>query len=86
MSAVSGIASAARVRILPHGPLDLLRQLAIWFGFLYAYRYTRGVADRDPFKAFHNGLARRRPRASLHRVVGALAPEPRRVFGRASRG
>jgi membrane-associated phospholipid phosphatase len=54
---VSGIASAARVRILPHGPLDLLRQLAIWFGFLYAYRYTRGVADRDPFKAFHNGLA-----------------------------
>ena len=54
---MSGIASAARVRILPHGPLDLLRQLAIWFGFLYAYRYTRGVADRDPFKAFHNGLA-----------------------------
>ena len=54
---MSGIASAARVRILPHGPVDLLRQLAIWFGFLYAYRYTRGVADRDPFKAFHNGLA-----------------------------
>ena len=25
-------------------------------GFLYAYRYTRGIADRDPFKAFHNGL------------------------------
>lgn len=53
---MSGIASAARVRILPHGPLDLLRQLAIWLGFLYAYKYTRGVADRDPFKAFHNGL------------------------------
>jgi membrane-associated phospholipid phosphatase len=53
---VSGIASAARVRILPHGPLDLVRQLAIWLGFLYAYRYTRGIADRDPFKAFHNGL------------------------------
>jgi len=53
---VSGIASAARVRILPHGPLDLLLQLAIWLGFLYAYRYTRGIADRDPFKAFHNGL------------------------------
>ena len=26
--------SAARARILPHGPLDLIRQLAIWFGFL----------------------------------------------------
>ena len=50
---MSAAASAARARILPHGPLDLLRQLAIWFGFLYAYRYTRGVADRDPFKAFH---------------------------------
>jgi membrane-associated phospholipid phosphatase len=25
-------------------------------GFLWAYRYTRGIADRDPFKAFHNGL------------------------------
>ncbi len=53
---MSGIASAARVRFLPHGPLDLFRQLAIWLGFLYAYRYTRGIADRDPFKAFHNGL------------------------------
>jgi membrane-associated phospholipid phosphatase len=53
---VSGIASAARVRILPHGPLDLARQLGIWLGFLYAYRYTRGIADRNPFKAFHNGL------------------------------
>jgi membrane-associated phospholipid phosphatase len=30
--------------------------MAIWLGFLYAYRYTRGIADRDPFKAFHNGL------------------------------
>jgi membrane-associated phospholipid phosphatase len=53
---VSAAASAARARILPHGPLDLVRQLAIWFGFLFAYRYTRGVADRDPFKAFQNGL------------------------------
>jgi membrane-associated phospholipid phosphatase len=53
---MSGAVTAARARFLPHGPLDLLRQLAIWFGFLYAYRYTRGVADRDPFKAFQNGL------------------------------
>ncbi len=64
---MSGIASAARVRILPHGPLDLFRQLAIWLGFLYAYRYTRGIADRDPFKAFHNGL---RIADVEHRVTG----------------
>ena len=66
---MSGIASAARVRILPHGPLDLLRQLAIWLGFLYAYRYTRGIADRDPFKAFHNGL---RVADVEHRFTGLL--------------
>jgi len=53
---VSAAASAARVRVLPNGLLDLLRQLAIWFGFLYAYRYTRGVADRDAYEAFQNGL------------------------------
>ena len=64
---MSGVASAARVRILPNGPLDLVRQLAIWFGFIYAYRYTRGVADRDPFKAFHNGL---RVADVEHRVTG----------------
>jgi membrane-associated phospholipid phosphatase len=64
---VSGAATAARARILPHGPLDLLRQLAIWLGFLYAYRYTRGIADRDPFKAFHNGL---RVADVEHRLTG----------------
>jgi membrane-associated phospholipid phosphatase len=64
---VSSAASAARARILPHGPLDLVRQLAIWFGFLFAYRYTRGVADRNPFKAFQNGL---RVADLEHRVTG----------------
>jgi len=64
---VSGIASAARVRFLPHGPLDLFRQVAIWLGFLWAYRYTRGIADRDPFKAFHNGL---RVADVEHRLTG----------------
>ena len=64
---MSAAASAARARILPHGPLDLVRQLAIWFGFLYAYRYTRGVADRDPFKAFQNGL---RVADVEHRLTG----------------
>jgi membrane-associated phospholipid phosphatase len=64
---VSAAASAVRSRVLPHGYLDLLRQLAIWFGFLYAYRYTRGVADRDPFKAFQNGL---RVADVEHRLTG----------------
>jgi membrane-associated phospholipid phosphatase len=66
-SFMSGATTAARARILPHGPLDLIRQLAIWFGFLYAYRYTRGIADRDPFKAFHNGL---RVADVEHRLTG----------------
>jgi membrane-associated phospholipid phosphatase len=49
-------AHAARRRILPNGYRDLLLQLTIWFGFLYAYRLTRGVADRNPYAAFDNGL------------------------------
>src|SRR5687768_16557555 len=60
-------AASARARVLPHGPLDLLRQLAIWFGFLYAYRYTRGVADRDSYEAFQNGL---RVADVEHRLTG----------------
>jgi membrane-associated phospholipid phosphatase len=36
--------------------LDLVRQLAIWFGFLFAYQLARGVADRNPARAFANGL------------------------------
>ena len=64
---MTAAASAVRARFLPHGYLDLARQLAIWFGFLYAYRYTRGVADRDPFKAFQNGL---RVADVEHRLTG----------------
>jgi membrane-associated phospholipid phosphatase len=30
--------------------------LAIWFGFLGAYQVARGLADRNPPKAFDNGL------------------------------
>ena len=44
-------------RFLPRGWMDLLRQFAIWFGFLLAYQLVRGVADRDPTRAFSNGLA-----------------------------
>jgi membrane-associated phospholipid phosphatase len=47
---------AAGRRALPRGYLDLLRQVFIWFGFLFAYQIVRGLADRDPTKAFANGL------------------------------
>jgi membrane-associated phospholipid phosphatase len=40
---------------LPRGYADLARQFLIWFGFLLAYQVARGVADRDPTRAFANG-------------------------------
>ena len=43
-------------RYLPKGWRDLGLQIVIWFGFLGAYQIVRGVADRDPTKAFENGL------------------------------
>ena len=43
-------------RVLPRGWGDLGRQLLIWFGFLGAYQIVRGVADRNPTRAFENGL------------------------------
>jgi membrane-associated phospholipid phosphatase len=53
---VSAAVAASR-RILPHGYRDLVLQVSIWFGFLYAYRFTRGLADRNAYDAFENGLA-----------------------------
>jgi membrane-associated phospholipid phosphatase len=47
---------AAGQKHLPRGWLDLGRQLAIWFGFLGLYQLARGVADRNPTRAFENGL------------------------------
>ena len=49
-------AVAATRRILPNGIADLLLQIGIWFGFLYAYRIVRNMADRDAYAAFDNGL------------------------------
>jgi membrane-associated phospholipid phosphatase len=43
-------------RFLPRGYLDFLRQCVIWFGFIILYQLARGLADRDPTKAFANGL------------------------------
>jgi membrane-associated phospholipid phosphatase len=48
-------AVAAGRRVLPRGYADFARQLLIWFGFLFAYQLARGLADRDPSKAFANG-------------------------------
>jgi membrane-associated phospholipid phosphatase len=48
-------AIAAGRRYLPRGYADLARQVVIWFGFLLAYQLARGVADRDPTRAFANG-------------------------------
>lgn len=49
------LASVAR-RVLPRGWGDFARQIAIWLGFLFAYQAARGIADRNPPKAFDNGL------------------------------
>jgi len=48
-------AIAAGRRFLPRGYADFGRQLVIWFGFLAAYQVARGVADRNPTRAFENG-------------------------------
>jgi hypothetical protein len=51
----ASVATSPR-RILPRGWLDLLWQLSLWFGFLLAYQVARGIADRNPSKAFENAL------------------------------
>ena len=47
---------AAGRRVLPRGYLDFGRQLAIWLGFYFGYLAVRGLVDRDPARAFVNGL------------------------------
>ena len=48
-------AIAAGRRLFPRGYADFGYQLLIWFGFLAAYQVARGVADRDPSRAFAHG-------------------------------
>ena len=43
-------------RYLPRGWADFGRQLAIWFGFVFAYQLARGLADRHSDRAIPNGL------------------------------
>jgi membrane-associated phospholipid phosphatase len=47
---------AAGRRVLPRGYLDFGRQLVIWLGFYFGYLAVRGFVDRNPAKAFVNGL------------------------------
>jgi len=47
---------AAGRRVLPRGYADLARQVVIWFGFLLVYQVARGFADRNPARAFANGI------------------------------
>jgi membrane-associated phospholipid phosphatase len=47
---------AAGRRVLPRGYLDFARQLAIWLGFYFSYLAVRGLVDRNPAKAFINGI------------------------------
>jgi membrane-associated phospholipid phosphatase len=43
-------------RVLPRGWRDFGIQLGIWFGFYFSYLAVRHLTDRDPAKAFVNGL------------------------------
>jgi membrane-associated phospholipid phosphatase len=52
---VTTVAAAGR-RYLPRGWTDFGFQLTLWVGFLLAYQVARGVADRNPARAFDNGL------------------------------
>jgi membrane-associated phospholipid phosphatase len=40
---------------LPRGRRDFVRQLVIWFGFVFGYQVARGLADRGAAEAFRNG-------------------------------
>jgi membrane-associated phospholipid phosphatase len=44
-----------RGSILPRGRADFVRQVVIWFGFVFAYELARGLADRGSALALSNG-------------------------------
>jgi membrane-associated phospholipid phosphatase len=52
---VTTVVAAGR-RVLPRGYGDFGRQLLIWLGFYFGYLAVRGLVDRNPAKAFVNGL------------------------------
>jgi membrane-associated phospholipid phosphatase len=56
-------------RALPRGWRDLLLQLGIWFGFLFAYQIARGIADHGSGVAFQNGQLIIDSERKLHALV-----------------
>ncbi len=42
--------------MLPRGYAHFAGQVVIWLGFYFSYLAVRGLADRDPTRAFVNGL------------------------------
>lgn len=48
---------ALAARFMPHGPLDLARQIAIFALAYYAYRIVRGQMDGSALTAFENARA-----------------------------
>jgi hypothetical protein len=52
---MTAVAAVGR-RYLPRGWGHFWLQFAIWFGFLGVYQVARGLAGRDPTRAFANGL------------------------------
>ena len=45
----------ARARsLLPHGPVDLLRQLVLFCGAYWLYRLVRGIVDGRAVEAYDN--------------------------------
>src|SRR5215212_2428125 len=45
----------SRVRLLlPHGPVDLLRQIVLFCGAYWLYRLVRGLVDGRAVEAFQN--------------------------------
>ena len=47
---------AAGRRVLPRGYAHFIGQVVIWLGFYFSYLAVRGLADRNPARAFVNGL------------------------------
>ena len=78
---MSTLVSAGR-RVLPRGWADFGLQLAIWFGFLGLYQLARGIADRNPPKAFDNGLHVIGIERHVHGLIGyvLLPTAPPRMF------
>ncbi|MFN8131868.1 MAG: phosphatase PAP2 family protein [Solirubrobacteraceae bacterium] len=56
-------------RLLPHGPLDVVWQLALFAGAYYGYRFVRGAIDGQAAAAFQNARDIISIERSLHLFV-----------------